>query len=201
MLISNAIAALSVLSLASAAALPEAHIEERAAQTVDKGFKAMGKKYVGLKPSQLFLLTTSRYWGTASDVGTLNRGNVGTVAKANFGQITPENSMKFDATEPSRGNFQFSGADSLVSWAQSNNMLIRGHTLVSQINDSSSTSWAILTRIIQVWHSQLPSWVSQINDKNTLISVMQNHIKTVMGRYKGKIFAWVRIETSSKRSI
>jgi hypothetical protein len=49
MLISNAIAALSVLSLASAAALPDAHIEERAASSVDAGFKAKGKKYVEMK--------------------------------------------------------------------------------------------------------------------------------------------------------
>ena len=46
MLISNAIAALSVLSLASAAVIPEAHIEARAAKTVDAGFKAKGKKLV-----------------------------------------------------------------------------------------------------------------------------------------------------------
>lgn len=52
MLISNAIAALSVLSLASAAALPEADIEARAASTVDAGFKAKGKKSVeDLQPS------------------------------------------------------------------------------------------------------------------------------------------------------
>jgi hypothetical protein len=46
MLISNAIAALSILSLASAAALPESHIEARAAKSVDAGFKAKGKKSV-----------------------------------------------------------------------------------------------------------------------------------------------------------
>lgn len=46
MLISNAVAALSVLSLASAAVIPESHIEARAAKTVDAGFKAKGKKSV-----------------------------------------------------------------------------------------------------------------------------------------------------------
>jgi hypothetical protein len=49
MLISNAIAALSVLSIASAAAIPDANIEERAASTVHQGFKNKGKKYVELK--------------------------------------------------------------------------------------------------------------------------------------------------------
>lgn len=46
MLISNALVALSALSLASAAAIPEANIEERAARTVDAGFKAKGKRFV-----------------------------------------------------------------------------------------------------------------------------------------------------------
>ncbi|KAF2963384.1 hypothetical protein GQX73_g10191 [Xylaria multiplex] len=145
---------LLLLAPIAALAAPAELSERQAADSINTLIQAKGKKY----------------FGSCADQNRLSTGKSAAVIQSNFGQVTPENSMKWDATEPSRGNFNFAQADYLVNWATQNNKLIRGHTLA--------------------WHSQLPGWVSQINDKATLTSVLENHVTTLVTRYKGKIYAW-----------
>jgi len=148
------VALLSATALVSAAPVAEPFDERQAAQSINDAMIAKGKKY----------------FGTCADQGRLNAGQNSAIIKANFGQVTPENSMKWDATESSKGSFNFGQSDALVKFAQDNNKLVRGHTTV--------------------WHSQLPGWVSSIRDKATLTQVMENHITSLMTHFKGKIYGW-----------
>jgi endo-1,4-beta-xylanase len=113
---------------------------------------------------------SGRYFGTAVAAGRLGDSTYTSILDREFNMITPENEMKWDTTEPSRGAFNFGPADQIVSHARAHGQRMRGHTLV--------------------WHGQLPGWVSSINDPNTLRSVMNNHITTEMSHYKGQIYAW-----------
>jgi endo-1,4-beta-xylanase len=93
------------------------------------------------------------------------------ILKREFAMVVAENEMKFDALQPSQNNFNFSNGDKLVSFAQRNNMELRGHTLL--------------------WHNQLPGWVHNGNwNKDSLTAVINNHINTVLTHYKGKIKEW-----------
>jgi endo-1,4-beta-xylanase len=151
MLFSSLTTALALAN--SAAAIPTFGLEPRQASALNAAMVARGRSYIGTS-------LTIRNDNTEQNIIKSNE----------FGSITPENSMKWDATEPNRGQFSFGGADQIANFATQNNKQMRCHTLV--------------------WYSQLPNWVNQINNNATLISVMENHIKTVMGRYKGKCTHW-----------
>ncbi|MBJ6623010.1 endo-1,4-beta-xylanase [Streptomyces sp. DHE17-7] len=119
--------------------------------------------------ARLELARPGRYFGTAVAAGHLGEADYAATLDREFNSATPENEMKWDATEPSRGTFTFSAADRVVDHARAQGMDVRGHTLV--------------------WHSQLPSWVGALGAAD-LRAAMNDHIDQVMGRYKGQIHSW-----------
>ncbi|HEY7199975.1 MAG TPA: endo-1,4-beta-xylanase [Candidatus Dormibacteraeota bacterium] len=99
-------------------------------------------------------------------------GTYASIAAAQFNSVTPENEMKWGVVEPNaRGQFNWSGADQIVSFAQSHGQRIRGHNLV--------------------WHSQLPGWLTGGNFSAAQVTqIMQQHIATEVGRYRGRVAQW-----------
>jgi len=110
--------------------------------------------------------------GVAVSSRTINTHR--SLIKKHFNSLTAENEMKFDHLQPSEGRFTFERADEIVKLAKENNMKVRGHVLV--------------------WHSQTPNWVFRDNgdevSREVLLERMKTHIETVMGHYKGDVYAW-----------
>lgn len=92
-----------------------------------------------------------------------------------FNSLTSENHMKFEALQPEQDSYDFTVADQLIAFAKEHNKLVRGHTLV--------------------WHNQNPSWLfhdkdGNLVDKDTLLKRMEEHINTVVPRYKDTVYCW-----------
>jgi endo-1,4-beta-xylanase len=110
-----------------------------------------------------------RYFGSATDNPELSDSQYTQILGSEFGQITPGNTMKWQYTEPSQGQFSYGSADTIVNLAKSHSQVVRGHTLV--------------------WHSQLPGWVGNVPAAQ-LLGVMRNHITNEMTHFKGQVVQW-----------
>jgi endo-1,4-beta-xylanase len=112
---------------------------------------------------------SGRYFGTAIAASRLGDSTYSTIAGREFNMVTPENEMKPDATEPNRGQFNFSSGDQIYNWATQRGMRVRGHTLA--------------------WHAQQPGWMQSLSG-SALRQAMISHINGVMSHYQGKLAAW-----------
>jgi endo-1,4-beta-xylanase len=110
-----------------------------------------------------------RYFGAAVAAGKLGDGTYVNILNTEFNSVTPENELKWDATEPSQGNFTFGNADRIVNHATSRGMRVRGHTLL--------------------WHSQQPGWAQGMSG-SALRNAAINHVTRVATNYRGRIHSW-----------
>lgn len=90
-----------------------------------------------------------------------------------FTVVTPENEMKWKAICPVPGEYRFSQADSIVTFAQKNGLAVRGHTLVWN-SDQHSPAWLL----------KLPE------NRETALRVMRDFMQRVMTRYRGRVRDW-----------
>jgi len=101
--------------------------------------------------------------GTAVIPFDLNPPAYAAILAQQFSAVTPGNEMKWGVVEPAQGQFDWSGADRLVAFAEQNRQLVRGHTLL--------------------WHNQLPAWLTTGVANGTisssqLMGLLEQHIFT-----------------------
>src|SRR5262249_17786997 len=88
-----------------------------------------------------------------------------------YDMVTPENEMKWATTQPRRFLFVFGPGDSIVDFAERHAIAVRGHNLV--------------------WERNNPAWLNNRHfDGDQLMSILHDHIRTLVGHYRGRIAQW-----------
>lgn len=88
-----------------------------------------------------------------------------------FNIVEAENEMKWTATEPTRGVFDFRAGDRVVQFAEAHDVKVRGHNLL--------------------WGKYNPAWLEKGRfTPDQLRRIMKNHIQMVVRHYRGRVFAW-----------
>jgi endo-1,4-beta-xylanase len=109
--------------------------------------------------------------GTAVRPAQLFEAAYASTLAREFNMVEPEDALKWEVVHPEPHSFDFSQADQVVDFAIGHGMKVRGHTLV--------------------WHQQNPKWLKEGKYSSAeLGQILESHIKTVVGHYRGKIFAW-----------
>ncbi len=92
------------------------------------------------------------------------------LTRKHFNAITPENIMKPEYMQPTEGNFFYTNADTMVQYAQENNLNLIGHTLA--------------------WHQQTGRWLGQNVSREVAIEQLKSHITNIVTHYKGQFYSW-----------
>jgi endo-1,4-beta-xylanase len=109
--------------------------------------------------------------GAAVDPELLPNPSYAQTLGREFDLIVPGNDLKFAEIEPAPHQFSFCEADRLVAYARVNGMKMRGHNLV--------------------WALDLPKWLTSGNYSGAeAAGILQGHINTVLGHYKGELLDW-----------
>lgn len=113
--------------------------------------------------------------GNVINAGQTTDADTTAMYKHHYNTVTAENDMKPQYLSPSKGVYNYTNADTIVNWAEENNIKVHGHTLV--------------------WHSQTAAWLTSDAEgkpvtRSEAKSNMEEYINNVAGHFKGKVISW-----------
>ena len=125
----------------------------------------------------------------ASDPEQLNDPKYAAIASAQYGALEPGNSMKMYALEPSEGQYSFSSADTVASFAQDHGLHV---TASAPIWDGKATDYG----------TGNPQWLMQGHYSATqLKGILENYIETIMqhdhNKYPGVVNRWTIVSEAT----
>ena len=116
---------------------------------------------------------SGRYFGSAASVPTLlTDPDYRALIRTQCSVITPENEFKWATLRPAPGTFNWLLADQAVAMAQEDGLAIRGNCFT--------------------WANSNPWWfeVPQLFNPGNALQLLEEHISTVIGRYKHAVHSW-----------
>jgi len=116
--------------------------------------------------------------GTSLRAMTASEASLALV-KREFGYLTPENCMKPQAVQPTRGKMDFSKADAFMDFANSHDLKVVGHCLVWAKDDRTPP-----------WFFESQTAESGKASEKELRTRMERYMQTVIGRYRKHIDHW-----------
>ena len=120
---------------------------------------------------KIFMGSAASYEAIYQNPNKGDQMNYTLILGSQFSMITPENSMKWQVTEPQQNVFNYSTGDTLLKYAVAHNQSVRGHNLC--------------------WGESNPSWLTNGNFSAVqLKAILKNHIQNVVTYWKGKLYSW-----------
>jgi endo-1,4-beta-xylanase len=115
-------------------------------------------------------------FGTALSPRGLNNAALVNLIKAQCGVLVPENELKMTSVQPAPGTFRFEAAESMLAFAESNGLLMRGHTLL--------------------WHHPrwVPNWLNTYDfgadPAKAAAEMVSAHVRTTTQKFGKRIMSW-----------
>ncbi|THZ87320.1 glycoside hydrolase [Aureobasidium pullulans] len=100
----------------------------------------------------------------------LDDARFATILSQQFRSLSPENELKWNFFHPNQHYYNWTALDCLVGFAEANNMVVKGHGLISNCCN--------------------PDYLLNITEPARFRAAMVDHFNAVMHRYKGKMDRW-----------